>query len=247
MRILLRVAALGLAAMAMAQSAPVFDVASIKPAAEGDRMSQTGWDPGRLFANNVTLSQLIQWAYTVTDRQVAGGPAWLTSRLFTMEAKAPGEHNREELLLMLQPLLAERFKLALHRETREQAVYVLTVDKNRTKFTEAKPGSPANISLQPSPGPGDTATLQVIGQSVSMRYLASYVTNITGRVVVDRTGLAASYDFKSEVPFTIGTDKRASVTESLLDAMSRIGLKLDSQKAPVEMLVIDRAEELSSN
>src|SRR5207248_1422156 len=87
-----------------------------------------------------------------------------------------------------------------------------------------------------------------IGQSVSMRYLASYVTNIAGAVVVDRTGLAGSYDFKIEVPFSIGsTDKRVAVSEAFLDAMRRLGLNSDSQKAPVEMLVIDRAEEPSSN
>jgi uncharacterized protein (TIGR03435 family) len=238
---------LGFAAMAMAQSVRVFDVASIKPAPDGVKMSQTTWDPGRLYANNVTLSQLIQWAYTVTDAQVAGGPGWLNSRLFNMEAKVMGAHTREELLLMLQPLLAERFKLALHRETKEQTVYVLTVHKNGTKLTEAKPGSPANISLQPGVGPGDPTTLQVLGQSVSMRYLGGYVTNITGRVVVDRTGLAGSYDFKIEAPFSLGGDKRAAVTEALLDAISRLGLNLDSQKAPVEMLVIDHAEEPSSD
>src|SRR5437763_6244677 len=96
---------LGFGAMAMAQSVSVFDVASIKPAPDGVKMSQTAWDPGRLYANNVTLSQLIQWAYAVTDAQVAGGPGWLNSRFFNMEAKAAGTHSREELLLMLQPLL----------------------------------------------------------------------------------------------------------------------------------------------
>jgi uncharacterized protein (TIGR03435 family) len=226
-----------------------FDVVSIKPSPPGSNMSRTSWDPGRLLASGVNLKQLIEWAYEVTDAQVAGGPGWMDSKFFELEAKAIGRYGREQLLRMLQPALADRFKLALHRETKEMPVYVLTSGPNRSELHDAK-GGPANIQIQPVPAvAGDRLLLQVTGQSVSMRYLTSYLTGPLGRLVLDRTGLKNSYDFKAEIVVDEGdvNDKRAAVSTTLWNAMSKLGLKLDSQKEPIEVLVIDHAEEPSTN
>ena len=145
---------LALMAFALQQSnAQAFDVASIKPAPPDVKNSQTTWDPGRLLASGVSLKQLMEWAYQVTDVQVTGGPDWIASKQFDFEAKAEGSHTKDELLKMLQPLLAERFKLALHREMKEQQVYVLAVGKNKLKLQEAH-GGPANIKMQAGPGAG---------------------------------------------------------------------------------------------
>jgi len=226
-----------------------FDVVSIKPSPPGANMSRTSWDPGRLLASGVNLKQLIEWAYQVTDAQVAGGPGWMDSKFFELEAKAEGPYVREQLLRMLQPVLADRFKLALHRETKEMPVYVLTSGSNRSELHDAK-GGPANIQIQAVPAvPGDSLLLRVTGQSVSMQYLTSYLTGPLGRLVLDRTGLKNSYDFKVEIPIDERdiNDKRSAVSTTLWNAMPKLGLKLDSQKEPVEILVIDHAEEPSTN
>lgn len=240
---------LGLIAFTFRQSAAQsFDVASIKPSPPDVNSSQTTWDPGRMLGRGVSLKQLIVWAYEVTDVQVSGGPDWMDSKQFDFEAKAEGSHSKDELFRMLQSLLAERFKLALHREMKEQQVYVLAVGKNKLKLQEAR-GGPANIALQPSPGPGDSMTLKITGQSVSMRYLRDYLAGMVGRAVVDRTNLSGGYDFQTEVSWnlTATSNKRTVVTDALLDAMPQLGLSVNSQKMPIELLVIDHAEEPTAN
>jgi len=221
----------------------------IKPSSPDLTMTQTTWDPGRLLGRGVSLKDLIQWAYQVTDAQVAGASGWIDSKRYDFEAKAEGSHTRDELLRMLQPLLTERFKLALHRETKEQQAYVLATGKKTLNLHEAQQGRPANIAMQPAPGPGDSMILRITGQSVSMRYFAGYLTNIVGRVVVDRTNLTGSFDFQTEVSWnlTVNSDKRTLVIDALLDAMSQLGLNLNSQKLPIEMLVVDHAEEPTEN
>jgi uncharacterized protein (TIGR03435 family) len=227
-----------------------FDVVSIKPSPPDSNMSRTSWDPGRLLASGVNLKQLIEWAYKVTDAQVAGGPGWMDSKFFDLEAKAEGRYDREQLLRMLQPALADRFKLSLHRETREMPVYVLTSGSSLPELHEAK-GGPSNIQIQAVPPvAGERLVLRVIGQSVSMQYLTSYLTGPLGRLVLDRTGLKNAYDFKAEIPIDeadIINEKRAAVNTTLWNAMSKLGLKLDSRKEPVEVLVIDHVEEPSTN
>jgi uncharacterized protein (TIGR03435 family) len=228
---------------------PAFEVVSVKPV-PFSKMSQTTFDPGRLAGFGVNLKQLIEWAYQVTDAQVSGGPAWMDTKYFDVEAKTDGAHSREELLRMLQPVLAERFKLILHRETKEMAVYVLTAGANRSELHEAK-GGPANIQIQGSPAGGGTGViLKIVGQSVSMQYLTSYLTGILGRMVVDRTGLQNAFDFTVESTLDendIIAAKRAAMGTALSDAIPRLGLKLDSRKEAVEILVIDRAEEPAPN
>jgi uncharacterized protein (TIGR03435 family) len=174
----------------------------------------------------------------------------MDSQHFDMEAKTEGAHTREQLLLMLQPALADRFKLALHRETKQLPVYVLVAGANRAELHETK-GGPSNIQIQGVPGgPGKSVTLQVIGQSVSMQYLTGYLTNILGRLVTDRTNLDRSFDFKVEVTLEendVIADKRSAVGTALMDAMAKLGLKLDSQKETVDVLILDHAEQPSPN
>ena len=240
---------LGLMIFALQQSdAQSFDVSTIKPSPPDVNSSQTTWDPGRLLGRGVSLKQLIKWAYEVTDAQLTGGADWTGSKQFDLEAKSEGSHSKDELLKMLQSLLAERFRLALHREMKEQQVYVLAVGKNKLKLQEAQ-GGPANIKIQSSPGAGDSITLKIVGQSVSMRYLRDYLTPIVGRAVVDRTNLSGGFDFQAEASFSpsAASDKRTLVTDAFLDAMPQIGLSLNSQKMPIEILVIDRAEEPTPN
>jgi len=229
-------------------AAQSFDVSTIKPTPPEINHSQTTWDPGRLLGRGVSLKQLIKWAYEVTDAQLTGGADWTGSKQFDLEAKAEGPHSKDELLRMLQSLLAERFKLALHREMKEQQVYVLAVGKNKLKLREAQ-GGPANVKMQASPGAGDSITLKIVGQSVSMQYLRDYLTPIVGRAVVDRTNLSGGFDFQAEASFgpSAASDKRTLVADAFLDALPQLGLSLNSQKMPIEILVIDHAEEPTAN
>ena len=233
---------------------PGFEAVSIKPSAADSKGSQTSYDPGRIIARGVNLKQLVEWAYQVSPVQVSGGPGWMDSKFFDVEAQAEGEHTKDELLAMLQPVLAQRFKLALHRETKEMSVSLLTTaGPNRSKLQAAQ-GGPANIALGLAPGGADKAdkfvTLVITGHSVSMQFFANYLTGIFGRLVVDRTGLTSSFDFRTEVALEaneITTDKRAAVISVLSDALPQLGLKLETRKEPVENLIIDHAEEPSAN
>jgi uncharacterized protein (TIGR03435 family) len=223
---------------AAAQSPPEFEVISVKPAPPDAKFSQTNYDPGGLTAHGVNLKQLIEWAYQVTDAQVSGGPGWIDSKFFDVDAKAKGTHTKEEILSMLQPALADRFKLALRHETKEMQVYVLTQ------------GGPANIQIEGSRQPdAKGVTLIIHGQNVSMRYLCDHLTSVLGRLVVDRTGLQQSFDFKIEIALDESevTDKRSIMTTAMWDAIPKLGFKLESQKQPVEVLAIDHAEEPSAN
>ncbi len=203
-----------------------------------------------MIAHGVNLKQLIEWAYQVTDLQVSGGPGWMNFKFFDVEAKAEGIHTRAELLRMLQPVLAERFKLALHRETKEMTVQVLTAGGNSAELHRAQ-GGPANIRIEGKPPDGGSEiVLEVIGQSASTRYLTDYLTGTIGTLVVDRTGLTDSFDFKVDIPMDqseIVTDKRSAMITVLTDAMPKLGLKLSSKKESVEILVIDHAELPSEN
>ena len=240
---------LGLIAFTFQRStAQSFDVSTIKPSPPDVDGSQTTWDPGRMLGRGVNLKQLIKWAYEVTDAQLAGGADWMDSKPFDFEAKAEGSHSKDELLRMLQSLLAERFKLALHREIKEQPVYVLALGKNKLRLREAQ-GGPASIKIQASRGTGDSITLKIVGQSVSMRYLCDYLTPIVGRVVVDRTSLSGGFDFQAEASFStsVTNDKRTLVSDAFLDALPQLGLGLNSQKMPIEILVVDHAEEPTAN
>ena len=146
-------------------------------------------------------------------------------------------------------MLAERFKLTLYRETKVIPAYVLSAGNNRSELREAK-GGPANIQTQTVPGAtAKDVIVQVIGQSVSMRYLTSYLTATLGRLVVDQTNLKNSFDFKVETALDESeiTDKRVGLSAALWNVIPELGLKLDSHKQAVEVLVIDRAAEPSPN
>lgn len=234
---------------AVTRQSPAFDVVSIKPSPPGSTFSRTAYEANRIIASGVNLKQLIEWAYEVTDIQVSGGPAWIDNKFFDLEAKAEGSYNRQQLLSMLQPVLGDRFKLSLHRESKQMPVYVLRVNSTSSQLRDTK-GGPANIQLQGGLAPdGKGATIRIVGQSVSMGYLTSYLTNSFGRLVLDRTDLKNAYDFNIEIALdqTEMNDKRAAITTSFWNALPKLGLKLDSERQLVDVLVIDHVEEPSPN
>lgn len=149
---------------------------------------------------------------------------------------------------MLQALLADRFHLRLHREMRQVAAYLLTVGKNGPKFKEAAgEGGPLLWGLSRKPN-GDPA-VRLTGDKTSMTRLADSLASLTGRPVLDRTGLKGSFDFTME--YASEPDAPGSTPfsgPSMFSAFQeQLGLKLDAAKAPVEVLVIDSVEKPSAN
>lgn len=230
-------------------------------------------------ARNVTLQMLIRSAYDVEENQISGGPKWFDRDSFNVQAKVDGSvidewrkltenQRRAEQQPMLQALLAERFKLVLHRETKELAVYGLTIAKKGPKLPEAKPGDTYPGGLTGLDGQGAPNLLRVgrgviIGQAVSIGSFVHALTTELDRPVLDKTGLKGIYDFKLEwAPESQGTIWSRAGSESGTEAppllessgpsifaaiQEQLGLKLESQKGPVEILVIDHIERPSEN
>lgn len=246
-----------MAASQVTGSQPAFDVASIKPTAERSP-SGLRTDPGRLDARNLTVNDLIQQAYGVSALQLSGGPAWLSSLRFNVEARSQGSQSRDELLRMLQSLLADRFSLSLHREMRELTADVLVVAKSGPKLQPASDGQSMDardpiIQLRSSPSSERAVRLEVTGRRVTLLYLANYLSSRMNRIVVDKTGLSGEFDFDAELAVdqteaaNPSVPERDIVTHLFADLAPKIGLKLESRKALVEILVIDRLEMPTAN
>src|ERR1700722_1241437 len=167
--------------------------------------------PDGFTASNVTLQTLIQQAYGVQAYQISGAPDWLNRDRYDLEAKldnsladelSKGDVNQlgAEQQPMLLELLADRFRLSVHRETRELPVYALVIGKNGSKLHEATPGDTYPDGLKDAMGNGHGEIMrwlrgQVIGQGISLEFLAHQLSRELGRLVLDRTGLSGRYDF----------------------------------------------------
>ena len=235
-------------AAAQAVTPLAFEVASVKPSKPGTRGTQLSTDPGRLTVRNMALIGLVRFAYHVNDFQVAGAPAWFRTERYDIIAKAEDAASDEKIKLMLQTLLAERFKLALHRETREGTTYALVVAKGGPKMKAATEDEHAG--LEQSSGGSLTA------RRVTMSAWANDLQRLTGRPVADETGLTGMYDFSltwSPDAFQPMNEKQAAAPvdatgPTIYTALQeQLGLKLESRKGAIETLVIDHAEKATGN
>jgi uncharacterized protein (TIGR03435 family) len=232
-----------------------FEVATIKPTPPDTlgrwiRMQSTH----QLAAKNHTLKTLLAAAYNLSPQAISGGPAWVDSEHYDIVAKAPGEvrPTLDEQMAMLRRLLADRFKLTFHREQKELSVYMLTVAKNGSKLRESTlspdtpPEGPPPLVFTVSP---EVVTLP--GRNAAMAELASVLQRAAlAYPVLDRTGLAARYDFDLE--FTpdetlfggmLGKGPDDSTKPGLFAALQQqLGLRLEPAKGLVAVLVIDHAE-----
>jgi uncharacterized protein (TIGR03435 family) len=261
------------ATVSYAQTQSSFEVASIKPSNSADRRPLIRNEPGgRFTAANVTAKRLIKWAYNIKDFQISGGPGWMGSDLFDIAAKPEGSAKPVQIPRMVQSLLADRFQLVTRRETKEMPVYTLVVAKNGPKFKDASDSDPNIIDLGNRPdlaGRGARPRFTIIrrgrltAQGATMAGLAFDLSDFLGRAVVDKTGLAGTYDLKLEwvpdeyqvamfsamgVPEGFGAPPPDWQGPSLFTALEeQLGLKLDSQKGPVEIFVIERIEKPTEN
>ncbi|HEY4363394.1 MAG TPA: TIGR03435 family protein [Bryobacteraceae bacterium] len=230
----------------LAQITPGFEVATVKPApSQSDGRTQTRMssdtDKGQLTYSNVNLKEVIGRAYKVQQYQITG-PDWLETERFDISARFAPHSSTEQLGLMLQALLADRFKLALHHETKELPVYSLTVIKGGPKFKSSETASGITSN--------SNRTQWHVTAKVSMDRFAEFLTGEAGRPVLDKTGLPGSYDLKLDwSPDTApaSADAAPSLPSLFTALQEQLGLKLEPAKGPVDMLVVDRAERVPTD
>jgi uncharacterized protein (TIGR03435 family) len=292
--------------------APAFEVASVKPAgplnpaliASGQMRIGMKIDKARVDIGSLSLADLIRTAYRVKPYQISG-PEWMAAERFDVQAKLPEGASPDLVPEMLQALLAERFKLAMHRESKEQAVYALVVGKNGAKLKESAPdadapagdgvsapaGAPTGVmagngqvrisgsmdgkGVTVTGGPagtmrmsmGEGGTMRMENSKMPLATLADMLSRFVDRPVVDMTELKGNYQVTLELSIAdlrnmartagvmipgpaAGGDAGRSAPEAASDpsspsifaAVQQLGLKLESRKTPVELIVIDHLE-----
>jgi len=248
-----------------AQSRPkfdAFDVATIKPAGLDGPAAQGRWirmeSANRFVAHNHAVRTLIAAAYDLPPEAISGGASWVDSTRWEILAKTPGEirPTLDEQMAMLRRLLSDRFQLEFHRQTKEFAIFALTVAPGGPKLTptkispDATPEGPPLVAFAVSP-----AVVHLPARYFTMGDFASLLQRSPlDRPVADRTGLTGRYDFDLDfspdeslwgglLPRPENPDKPA-----LLQAMQeQLGLKLESTRGPVDTIVIDRVEQPTAN
>jgi uncharacterized protein (TIGR03435 family) len=249
-----------LLAASAAAAQPSFEVASVKPSApitskEGKEHAGLTVSGTRVEINFTSLADLVRIAYRVQPYQVAGpGPGSATSEHFDVQAKMPDGATQEQVPEMLQTLLAERFKLTLHRENRDHAIYALVIGKGGLKLQETEPDAG-----KPTSGWTKTGNAMRLERKMTLSTLADFMGRFADRPVVDRTNVKGTYQIAMEIPFEdLMRAKSAAEAASrpggdtasdpadfpLFAAAQKFGLKLEPRKAPVEVLVIDHADKL---
>jgi uncharacterized protein (TIGR03435 family) len=192
----------------------------------------------------MSLRNLITVAYRIQSTRLVGAPDWASDR-FDVAAKIPNDAAPGQIGIMLQTLLAERFTLKAHHETRDEAVYALVIPSGtlgsglRQSQTNCAPGSPAKTCGISRNG----FTVSAVG--VSMDTLANFLSGIVGRVVLDRTNVSGAYDF--ELEYAPNEVNRSNLTSIFTALQEQLRLKLEATRGPVEFLIIDHVERPTSD
>jgi uncharacterized protein (TIGR03435 family) len=231
-------------------SAPVFDVAAIHPHIPDPHEHNSIWSSpgdGRFRAENVSVVMLIHWAYEMPETRILNAPGWAGTTYFNIDAtadpsilaalqKLTSDAGRRQKEKMVQALLADRFKLSMHAESRELPIYTLVVAKGGPKLGVLR-DSGATINRG-----SDRIEVQT---SNSVSTLAEQLSMIVGRDVVDQTAITGRYNLKLQwTPDDAAADSGPSIFTALEE---QLGLKLEPAKGPVQVLVIDKVEMPSAN
>ena len=227
-------------------------MASIKPSPPDAVAMHMSFDQGRLSVHGATVQFCVEAAWQLQDFEISGGPKWIASDRYDILAKAPDAAGQIQLMQMLQTLLADRFQMQFHRESRLVAGYALVVAKSGPKLKEAAEGAPTGTGM----GRG-----MVNGTAAPMTRLAEALARVLGRPVADETGLAGKYDFRlewtaadteplmqkpGEMPDPAG--QPAELGPSVFAAIQeQLGLRLEARRAPVQVMVIDRLDKPTEN
>jgi uncharacterized protein (TIGR03435 family) len=225
------------AVLALRAQAQTFEVASIREARVVTQQEKAGRDQVELTATGVTvrnasLSYLIQWAWDVKFYQVSG-PEWLKTQRFEVQARSPQGTSPQDLRAMMRALLQDRFKMAVHQESKEQSVYTLFAGKE-PKIKRATGGS---------------ASLKVVNgsfvfENTTMTEFAERLSDFAtaDRPVVDKTGLAGVFDFRLE---SMALEMKRG-EGSIVTAVADLGMQLKAAREPLPTLVVDRCEKTPS-
>ena len=230
----------------LAAAPPTFDVASLKPVHSTGDLYYANLGKalhGEVTLTNATLSDCLRYAYGITNDAQIQGPDWIRSKevRFDIVGKASPETPFPELLLMLQTLLTERFHLVLHREPKDLPYLALTVGKKGSQLHQAADG----------PGSHNTSILgRIVSNRMSMQLLATLLSRFMRQTVLDKTGLEDWYEVNLVWTPENLRQKETDAADpppgpSIFTAVQeQLGLKLESRKGPVEVLVIDRADQV---
>jgi uncharacterized protein (TIGR03435 family) len=201
----------------------------VKPSASSSPVARITATGDRLTYSNSTLLNDLARAYEVKGYQI-DGPSWIKTERYDIVAKAPDNTPKDQILIMLQALLTERFQLKLHREQREMPVYLLVIGKRAPKF-------------QKSEGPAVWTAIdgRRVLKNHTMIQLAEMLTRVVERPVLDRTGLQGAYTIPLEDSFEElgGLSRSDAPSQSIFTLLEAIGLKLESRHQPVEVIVVD--------
>jgi uncharacterized protein (TIGR03435 family) len=226
------------AGVCIAQQSASFEIASIKPNPAGPEggFSEDISRDGRFTARNLTVWNLLRFSYKLTDLQIVGSPGWLKTQGFDIQAQPASPVAREDVFKMMQTLLKDRFALKAHTETRDSPAFNLTVASGGSKLL------PAN-----SEGARTTQMGNLNTSSMTVTSLCQILEFELGRPVRDRTGLQGAYAIKLQ-----WSSDRVRVPDTTLPSLTtavqeQLGLRLDSVRNPVEVLVIDSIQQPSEN
>jgi bla regulator protein blaR1 len=246
-------------------ASPAFDVVPVKPSDPSARGMNIGIAPGgRFTATNATVQALIEQAYDVRDFQISGGPGWINTERYDIAAKADDfSFSEDDVRKMtdeqrqafaqrfrgkVRALLADRFQLKVRRENKDLPVYALVVTKNGPRIQASKSDDSPTRGIRSSRTESGKTEIAVTQAPLTM--FAQMLSSLVGRTVLEKTDLKGTFDFK----VTFGADPLqqapglADDDPTLFTALQeQLGLKLDAQKGPVEIVVIESVEKPSEN
>jgi bla regulator protein blaR1 len=256
---------------------PAFEVVSIKPNKDGGMMSRLQMTPDGITVTGVPVHMLLREAFGLSPDRLVGGPGWMTSDRFDIDARvAPEDVARLKALsgpqrfAMLIPVFEERFGLKFHHESRNLTQYILVVAKDGLKMKEATPGNTYPNGMAPPSGGSGAGLMRMqpgefTGQAVPIANLVRSLSLVLGSTIVDQTGLAGKYDFDLKWTPEVGSGMPAGPSDggasgsgnppaadnsgpSLFTALEeQLGLKLDAKKVPADVIVIDHLDQPSPN
>jgi uncharacterized protein (TIGR03435 family) len=241
-----------------------FTVASVKPNKSGNQIGLPTASPGgRFSAINVWLPSLLQFAYRLRNgslmrNQIMGGPSWMDTDRFDIQATAEADTGSEEMQLMVRSLLEDRFRLKAHVESRELPIYDLVVARDAPKIKLAEdqnPPTPGTTRQIATPGPGSIA-LTISNPAITLSDLVTLLQQYAGRPIVDKTNLRGLFDVKFQFSLdaggpSVGTQLAPPPDPSgpsfFTAVQEQLGLRLAPARGPVEVLVIDSVEKPTDN
>ena len=266
---LLRTAAVSLVLLsgaAVSGQGPAFDAVSVKVNRSGEARSSFRGTQSGISVTNQTLNDIVRNVWNVNRLQIFGGPTWAGEDRFDIEARASGKAGRDELVAMMKTMLADRFKLTVHQETRPIPIYALvlarpdgrfgpTLRQSLAKCDRSGPPAPGTPPPPPPPPLGgvdlpacgtNTGGGVLRAAGIELEAFTRNMAGAAGRIIVDKTGLTGTFDMV--LRFNPDANDTSSDLPSLFAAVQeQLGLKLDAQTAPAEVLVIDRVEKPTEN